>query len=93
MSDDGLLVASDPELAAKCYPSGTKKEATAMCLCGAVEIKLKGVVMISSPGLMPKAINEISKASVPLETVIQLLTPTKLESFFSNSKTSGPKIY
>ena len=41
MSDDGLLVASDPELAAKCYPSGTKKEATAMCLCGAVEIKLK----------------------------------------------------
>ena len=41
MSDDGLLVPSDPELAAKCYPSGTKNEATAMCLCGSVEIKLK----------------------------------------------------
>ena len=31
----------DDELASKCYPAGTKNEATAMCLCGSVEIKLK----------------------------------------------------
>ena len=40
MSEDGI-VEGDPELAAKCYPSGTKNEATAMCLCGSVEISLK----------------------------------------------------
>jgi len=41
MTDGELLVEGDPELAAKCYPSGSKNEATAMCLCGSVEIKLK----------------------------------------------------
>ena len=41
MSDGDLLVSGDPELAAKCYPSGSKNEATAICLCGSVEIKLK----------------------------------------------------
>jgi|TARA_B100000519_G_C14255594_1_gene444842 hypothetical protein len=42
MSEDGVvLIEGDPELAAKCYPSGTKNEATAMCLCGSVEISLK----------------------------------------------------
>ena len=30
----------DPILAAKFYPSGTKSEATSICLCGAVEIRI-----------------------------------------------------
>ena len=37
----GLLIPGDPELASKCYPSGSKNEATAMCSCGAIEIKVK----------------------------------------------------
>ena len=32
---------NDPQLAADCYPSGSKNEATAMCVCGGIEIKLK----------------------------------------------------
>ena len=31
---------ADPMLAAKFYPSGTKREATSICLCGAVEIRI-----------------------------------------------------
>ena len=31
----------DPQLAAQTYPSGSKNEATAMCVCGGIEIKLK----------------------------------------------------
>jgi hypothetical protein len=41
MGVDGLLAEPDAELARKCYPSGPKNEATAMCICGGVEIVLK----------------------------------------------------
>jgi len=41
MNGDGMIVKPDPELARKSYPSGRKNEATAICICGGVEIKLK----------------------------------------------------
>ncbi len=36
-----LLMPGDPDLASKCYPSGSKNEATAMYSCGSIEIKVK----------------------------------------------------
>ncbi len=40
-----------------------------------VAMKVNGVVMISSPALIPSAIIEISSASVPLATLMQCLLP------------------
>ena len=42
-------------------------------LDGDIELKVKGVVIISSPVLIPKAIKLINKESVPLPVVIQYL--------------------
>ncbi len=44
-------------------------------ITSAVAAKVNGVVMTSSPGLMSSAINEISSASVPLDTVMQCFAP------------------
>ena len=41
MDNDGVLAEPDAELAKKCYPSGKKNEANAICICGGVEILLK----------------------------------------------------
>ena len=38
---------NDLELAAKCYPCGTNTTATAMCVCGGVEVQIKG----AAPGM------------------------------------------
>ena len=55
-----------------------------------VAMNVNGVVITSSPGRMSSAIMAMSKASVPLETVRQWLTPTYSDSFFSSSPISGP---
>jgi len=44
-------------------------------MTSAVATKVNGVVMTSSPDLIPSAISEISKASVPEATVTQCLAP------------------
>ncbi len=41
MSINVTAAGGNADLAAKCYPSGTKNEAKAMCLCGGVEITLE----------------------------------------------------
>lgn len=62
-------------------------------ITSAVEMKVKGTVITSSPGPMPRAINAIWRESVPLETVRQCLTPTYSASCFSSSATCGPRMY
>ena len=56
-------------------------------------IKVKGVVIISSPSLIPIASNAINRASVPLEQAIACLAPVYFAKLASNSFTAGPIIY
>ena len=58
----------------------------------AVEIKVKGLVMTSSPGFIPIAIIANSNASVPLEQAMACFAPVKAERFSSSSKTGVPMI-
>ena len=51
-------------------------------ITSAVEIKVKGVVITSSPGFTPMAIRLISNASVPLDTVMQCLLSVKIVRAF-----------
>src|ERR1700761_6399085 len=62
-------------------------------ITSALAAKVNGLVMTSSPGPIPRAIKEINNASVPLATVMQCFTSTKLASACSSSATSGPMMY
>ena len=59
-------------------------------IISAVAIKVKGVVMISSPGFISSAIKASSSASVPLLQAIACLAPLNLARFCSSSPTLPP---
>jgi hypothetical protein len=59
----------------------------------AVAMNVNGVVITSSPGLVPSAISAISSASVPDATVMQWRAPVYAASRPSSSATSGPMMY
>ena len=52
-----------------------------------------GVVITSSPALMPSAIRAMTSASVPEDTVMQWRAPVRAASRASSSATSGPRMY
>src|SRR5271157_4395862 len=58
----------------------------------AVAMKLKGDVMTSSPGPMPAAIKERTRASVPEAQPMANLAPSFAASSSSRSFTSGPRM-
>jgi len=59
-------------------------------IISAVAIKVKGVVMISSPGFISSAIKANSSASVPLLQAIACFAPLNLARFSSSSPTLPP---
>ena len=62
-------------------------------IASAVAKYVKGEVNIASPGPTPLAIRAIINASVPDEHEIACLTLANSANLFSNSDTSGPRIY
>src|SRR5690606_56578 len=62
-------------------------------MTSAVATKVNDVVMTSSPGPMPSAIRDMSRASVPDATVMQWRAPLWAQRAASSSLTSGPMMY
>jgi hypothetical protein len=62
-------------------------------MASAVAMKVKGVVITSSPRPTPSAISAISNASVPEATVMQWRAPVYRARRSSSSATSGPMMY
>ena len=55
-------------------------------------VKDIGVVITSSPSLIPQASKPVRKASVPEATPTQNLAPQNLAKFFSNSSNYLPRV-
>jgi hypothetical protein len=58
----------------------------------AVAIKVKGVVITSSPDPMPKAFKHKKRADVQLEVVTKSAHPKKEASLDSSSRIFGPEV-
>ncbi len=56
----------------------------------AVAMKVNGVVMTSSPSLIPRAFRATSRAAVPLATAIPCLAPKYSANSLSKASTSSP---
>ena len=92
----GVILASMPAasiLQVSASMSAYTGLAPSSTMTSAVATKVKGVVMISSPAFTPNAISAISRASVPLATVMQWRAPVKSARRCSSSLTSGPMMY
>ena len=61
-------------------------------MASAVAKKVKGVVITSSPGPIPRARRDITRASVPELQPTAWRAPSQLAASSSKARTSGPRM-